>query len=243
MGKSKRALASWMQRHFGLDNQVERDAWVRMQLSRIPAGARLLDAGCGGQRYRPDCAHLSYTGQDFGQYTVDVKGRIGSAPLNEQVAYEYGDIDVVSNIWDIPLDAESFDVVLCTEVIEHVPYPIETVRELARLLRPGGTLILTAPSNALRHQDPFFFTSGFSDRWFERILPEAGLQIKTLDELGDYYSWMKVEMARTAGAHGWGARILMAPAFFYFAGKKPTELSRSALPMGYLVSAVKRQGA
>jgi len=67
-----------------------------------------------------------------------------------------------------------FDAILCTEVFEHIPFPIETTKEFARLLKPGGKLILTAPANCLRHMDPYFFYSGFSDRFFEKILGDAG---------------------------------------------------------------------
>lgn len=238
-GSLKSRLVGWTTDRFRLDNQHERDVWVRRQLALVQPGGRILDAGCGEQRYRPLCDHLAYVAQDFGQYSVDEKGRLGSPAPDGAVPFQYGELDIVSDIWDIPLPDGSFDAVLCTEVIEHVPYPIETVRELARLLRPGGRLILTAPSNALRHQDPFFFTSGFSDRWFARILPEAGLVVDELTELGDYYSWMKVEMARTAGVHGWVARALIAPGFLYFAAKKPTPESASTMVMGYLVTATK----
>lgn len=236
----KESLAHKMSAWFQLDNQIDRDLWVNQRLLQIPAGHTILDAGCGSQRYRATCSHLQYTSQDFGQYTVDERGRLGSPSANEATPYEYGEIDVVSDIWNIPLPNESFDAVLCTEVLEHVPYPIETVKELSRLLRPGGQLILTVPSNALRHQDPYFFTSGFSDRWLERILPEHDLEIQAMTELGDYYSWMKVEIARTAGVNGIGAKIVLLPAFLYFSGKRPTSSSRLTMTMGYMLTAVKK---
>jgi len=165
---------------------------------------------------------------------------LGSLSAADATPYPYGEIDVVSDIWSIPLPDATFDAVLCTEVLEHVPYPIQAVEELSRLLRPGGRLILTVPSNALRHQDPYFFTSGFSDRWLERILPEHNLEIEELTELGDYYSWMKVEIARTAGVHGIGAKMALAPAFVYFSGKRPTPSSRLTMTMGYMLTARKQ---
>ena len=152
------ALVTWLNSRFQLDNQIERDVWVNRELMRLPVGSTLLDAGCGSQRYRPTCSHLQYTSQDFGQYTVDERGRLGSLSAADATPYPYGEIDVVSDIWSIPLPDATFDAVLCTEVLEHVPYPIQAVEELSRLLRPGGRLILTVPSNALRHQDPYFFT-------------------------------------------------------------------------------------
>lgn len=237
--RAKAYIADWVERRFRLDNQIARDAWVCDAIADIPADSRLLDAGCGSQRYRSACIHLIYTSQDFGQYTVDERGRLGSPDPLVAEPYKYGPIDIVSDIWNIPQPDGSFDAVLCTEVLEHVPYPVETVRELSRLTRPGGKLILTVPSNALRHQDPYFFTSGFSDRWVERILPEHGFVIEELLALEDYYAWMKVQIARTAGVHGWFAVFALAPAFFYFASRRPTTESRMTMTMGYMVKARK----
>ena len=222
-----------------LDNQVDRDKWVIGKLSELHPGLRILDAGCGSQRYRSHCDHLDYAGQDFGEYSADAKKMMGGGDTPNPTAYPYGVLDYVSDIWDIPAEDATFDAVLCTEVLEHVPYPIASVRELARVLKPGGLLILTVPSNCLRHMDPYFFTSGFSDRWFERVLPEVGFEEPFIESVGDYYSWMKVEIARTAGLHSLGAKLMLAPALLYFSSKKATKPSRDALTMGYFVTARK----
>jgi SAM-dependent methyltransferase len=220
-----------------LNNQHVRDEFVVAELKKLPQGALLLDAGCGSQRYRPHCAHLSYRAQDFGQYTVAERPMLGQK--TEEETYPYGALDYVSDIWNIPEKDGTFDAILCTEVLEHLPYPIETIREFGRLLKPGGVLILTAPSNCLRHMDPIFFSSGFSDRWFERILPENNLQIRKIEPVGDYYSWMLVELARTAQAQSVVAKLLLAPAFLYYSFKQKSEASVNTLCMGYHVLASK----
>ena len=219
-----------------LNNQYERDRFVHAQLALLPVGALLLDAGCGSQRYRPACAHLTYRAQDFGGYTRDERPNLGSRK-DESWQYEYGQLDYVGNIWRVEEEDASFDAVLCTEVFEHIPYPVETLKEFCRLLRPGGTLILTAPSNCLRHQDPYFFFSGFSDRWYEKFLPEMGFEIELLKPVGDYYSWMGVELARTAVTHSFLAKLLLGPAFAFYMLKKSTPLSVDTLCMGYHVVA------
>ena len=222
-----------------LDPEYARDAFVSEQLKALPAGSKLLDAGCGSQRYRSFCAHLDYKAQDFGQYTTDDKKMFGSEGLGVKDGYVYGALDYTGDVWDIAEADGTFDAVLCTEVLEHVPFPIETVRELCRLLKPGGALILTAPANALRHMDPYFFNAGLSDRWYQKFLPENGMKIEILTPFGDYYRWLAVELARTSWANSVFAKILLFPAFLYFYNKKSTPTSTDTLCLGYFIRAVK----
>jgi SAM-dependent methyltransferase len=222
-----------------LNNQFSREAFIKGELEKIPRGKMLLDAGCGSQRYRKYCSHLLYRGQDFGKFKVDEKKMLGGGESSVVGDYEYGELDYTGNIWSIDEKDGHFDAILCTEVFEHIPYPIETLIEFSRLLKKDGRLILTAPSNCLRHMDPYFFYSGFSDRWFEKFLNSNGLKLESIYPVGDYYSWLAVEMARTAATHSIFAKFLLAPAFFYFYCKKQTSVSVSTLCMGYHVVAVK----
>ena len=181
-----------------------------------------------------------YKSQDFGQYKGDDKKVIGGDEYAVKDCYTYGEIDYLGDIWNIDEKDATFDSIMCTEVFEHIPYPIETVKEFSRLLKKDGKLILTAPSNCLRHMDPYFFYSGFSDRWFEKILDEAGFEIVFIESVGDYYSWIWVELVRTAVSHSILAKIILLPSIIYYMLKKKTELSESTLCMGYHVVAVKK---
>jgi len=232
-------LKSWVRK---LNNFNERTEWVQQQLQNIPKGSAILDAGCGSQQFRIFCEHLDYKGQDFGQYVSDEKTMIGAEDggVGAGGGYNYGKLDYVGDIWDIKELDNSFDAILCTEVFEHIPYPNETVKEFSRLLKPGGTLILTAPSACLRHMDPYFFYSGFSDRWYEKFLQDSGFEINVISPVGDYYSWLSVEMARTGLTHSIVAKVLLFPAFIYFFNKKKTKISVDTLCMGYHVLATKR---
>jgi SAM-dependent methyltransferase len=130
-----------------LNNQFERDDFVIAELKKIQAGKLLLDAGCGSQRYREYCSHLSYKAQDFGEYTTDKKRIIGSVGVGGKEGYKYGALDYVGDIWDIKEQSNNFDAILCTEVFEHIPHLIETIKEFSRLLKKDGKLILTCERN------------------------------------------------------------------------------------------------
>jgi SAM-dependent methyltransferase len=225
-----------------LDNLNERAEWVKRQLELIPSGSLLLDAGCGSQQFRKFCKHLDYKAQDFGQYISDEKKMLGaeSGGLGADNGYIYGNLDYTGDIWKISEVDSTFDAILCTEVFEHIPYPNETVAEFSRLLKPGGKLILTAPSNCLRHMDPYFFYSGFNDRWYEKVLDENNFEIKEIVAVGDYYSWMSVEIARTAMTHSFLAKAILFPAFLFYFNKKKTDISVSTLCGGYHVVAIRK---
>lgn len=226
-------------KHFynALNNHRQRIAFVETELKNINPGLKLLDAGCGSQQYRKYCDHLKYESQDFKQYDKSIKAEYGN---KDSESYEYGaDINYVGDIWNINVSDSNFDAILCTEVFEHIPYPIETVKEFSRIIKPGGKLILTAPSNSLRHFDPYFFYPGFSDRWYEKILPQFGFKIEKIQTIGNYNSWMASEIARTAVNGSIFSKIILAPSFFYYYFKKRTIVDVNSLCFGYHVVAIK----
>lgn len=220
-------------------NQERRDEFVAAQIAKLTSGSLLLDAGCGSQRYRHLCGHLEYRSQDFGQYTVDEKKMIGTEGAGGAQGYMYGPLDYTGDAWDIEEEDAKFDAILCTEVFEHIPYPIETVREFSRLLKKGGMLILTFPSVSLRHFDPFYFYSGFSDRWAEKILPENGFELLSVESDGDYYGFMSVELKRIFRNSGLLGKLATMPALAYTLLQPRTGLSVSTLSEGLFVTARK----
>jgi SAM-dependent methyltransferase len=221
-----------------INNQNARDDFVIDELKKIKSNSVILDAGCGSQRYRNHCSHLIYRAQDFGQYKSELKKPMGSSHITES-EYKYGQLDYIGDIWNIDEKNNTFDVILCTEVFEHIPYPIETIKEFSRLLKTDGILIITAPSNCLRHMDPYFFYSGFSDRFYEKFLNENSLKQLSITPVGDYYSWMAIQIASSASAHSILTKLLLLPSFFYYYGKKKTQNSIDALCLGYHIVAKK----
>jgi len=194
---------------------MRRLEWLKDHLGRIKPGSRILDAGAGEQRNKAFCGHLQYVSQDFCQY----EGKGDGAAL-QTGAWDTTRIDLVSDITAIPAPDQSFDLVLCTEVLEHVPDPLAALREFSRLLRPGGCMVLTAPFCSLTHFAPYHFASGLSRYWYERHLSALGFALEQIQPNGGWFDFVAQELWRlpwigksyASRALGWLALILAMPA-------------------------------
>lgn len=178
-------------------NEVQRQAWLGNALAALPKGARILDAGAGELRNRALCGHLDYVSQDFCQYHGAAAGAVKEGLQPE--TWDTSRIDLVSDITAIPAPDASFDAILCSEVLEHIPEPTHALDEFARLLRPAGTLILTAPFGSNVHMAPYHYCSGFSRYWYEHHLPQRGFIIGELVPNGDWYAVLRQEITRLGG--------------------------------------------
>ncbi|MHA1875451.1 MAG: class I SAM-dependent methyltransferase [Promethearchaeota archaeon] len=106
------------------------------------ARGRLLDVGCGDKPYELIFADAinDYIGMDL--------------PISESANKLEKQVDVYGSALDFPLKSNSFDAVLSTEVIEHLPEPKKMLKEAYRVLKNGGYLILTAPMTWGLHEIP-----------------------------------------------------------------------------------------
>lgn len=134
-----------------------------------------------------------YIAQDFGKYdpTECKKG------VSEELKWDTSRANIVCDIIDMPLEDNSVDVVLCTEVFEHLKDPVLAVQEIARILKSGGELILTAPFCSLTHMAPYYFANGFSEFWYKEHLEANGFEIRELTPDGNYFKYMAQELFRT----------------------------------------------
>jgi ubiquinone/menaquinone biosynthesis C-methylase UbiE len=97
----------------------------------------LLDVGCGAGKIGTMIEGYvgKYTGIDLSEERVELaKRRLGNAFLQ------------VASATDLPFPDETFDFVLCSEVLEHVPKYDKAVFEAVRCLKRGGTLLITTPN-------------------------------------------------------------------------------------------------
>lgn len=221
-----------------VNNEYKRREWLKNRLGELSSGKKILDAGCGSQQYRGYCNHLNYFAQDFGKFTIDEKGSLTAS----EVEYKYGRLDYTGNIWEIDEKDSYFDIILCSEVLEHIPWPDRTIMEFSRLLVKGGTLIMTVPSNCLRHMDPYFYFSGFSDRYIDFILRKYRFEKIQIEPVGSYHEWLMVETSRSIKNGGVFAWMCLFPAFayHYMKQRKSSESHINTLCMGYHVTAQKK---
>ena len=219
--------------------QKIRDEWVISEIAKIKDNAKIIDIGCGSQRYRRNCQKLRYFGQDIAEYTTDSKTSLESS-IGGKDGYQFGPLDYISSMENIPVKDASFDAILCTEVFEHAKDPVRAIPEFNRIIRTGGKLILTLPSSTVRHMDPYYYYSGFSDNWINYHLSKNGFEILKIEPVLDYYSLVSLEIARIASRPGILNKIFLFPAFMYLISKKATPESIATQCYGYHVLAEKK---
>lgn len=119
---------------------------IAEQAAKLPTNARsLLDVGGKGKPYA-----CFFSGRVASHYVLDV------AP-----AYS---VDVVGDARKMPFANASMDVILATQVLEHIPEPVAVIAEIHRVLKPGGTLLLSVPAIFPQHGSP-------GDYW--RYMPQG----------------------------------------------------------------------
>ncbi len=179
------------QLQIGQRNLEVREKWLKKTLKKIPSGKKILDAGAGELQYRKYCKHLKYVSQDFAQYdgTGDGNGL-------QTKTWDNSKLDIISDITSIPVKDKSFDALMCIEVLEHIPRPIDAIQEFSRIIKKGGKLIITAPFNSITHFSPYFFNTGLTKYCYEEHLTSSGFQINEITFNGNYFESLAHEVRR-----------------------------------------------
>lgn len=227
----------------GTKNHQQRIAWVIKQLETLPKGARVLDAGAGTQQFRKYAKHLAYVAQDFAAY---IPSDAESGLQNDK--WDYGELDIISDITKIPEEDGSFDAILCSEVLEHLPHPNLALKEFSRLLKKDGILLITAPFCSLTHQAPYFFATGFSQFYYNGILLENNFSSIELEANGSFFQYLAQEARRlnsvsktyTNKGLNWYQKIVTG-LFLRVLNRqeKKDKGSNELLAFGYFVKAIK----
>ena len=171
--------------------------WLKEEARRAaerPSKPRLLDVGCGIKPYRPffEPAVAEYVGVDLGNPLADLEGRIEALPVPDG----------------------SFDLILCTQTLEHADDPAKGVRELRRAVAPGGRVLLSTHGVQVYHPNP-------QDLW---RWTHAGLE-RLFRENGD---WSAVTVTPGAGTT---ACLGMLVALFLDAAAQRAHLRPLGMPL------------
>ncbi len=154
--------------------------FMKFASSQVAASDKVLDAGAGTLPYRRYFAHAHYEATDF-----------------EDAFYKESKIpyDFLCNLESIPKADDSYDVVVNTQVLEHVENPEAVLKEFFRILKPGGKLFLTAPQGWGIHGTPYHFFN-FTQYGLQSLFKKAGFEIVSIEPRGGMF-WYLGKRIRT----------------------------------------------
>lgn len=202
-------------------------AEVCERLLREHARGRLIDLGCG------KCPlYVVYRDLVSETVCIDWPGTLHKSPF----------LDLEADLnRTLSLESASCDTVLLTDVLEHIRKPDALISEIARILRPGGKLLLTVPFFYWLHEQPHDFFR-YTRYALEEFCRAPGLAILELSEYGgapeillDILGKQLASRPRVAGAFSALATWLTGTRL----SRRISRISREKFPLGYCLVATK----
>jgi SAM-dependent methyltransferase len=140
--------------------------YLDWELSKFPKNNKksLLDLGCGSLPYKPIYKE---------RFSINIAGDYDIR----------GAIDVRLDAINLPFPDNSFDVVIFSEVIEHIPNPEAAVIEISRVLKNGGVLLITWPFNYMMHEVPFNYFN-ITEFGMQHMAKNTGMSIEHIFRRG-----------------------------------------------------------
>jgi SAM-dependent methyltransferase len=149
--------------YYHLIRQLNASLRRALETVALPAGAKVLDYGCSTMRYRP----LFPRGVEY----------LGADLPGNSLAHV-----ILENDGRVPQADGSFDLVLSTQVLEHVEDPALYLAECRRLLKPGGQMILSTHGTFIFHPCPYDYWRWTSDG-LQKAIRDAGFEITGMQGL------------------------------------------------------------
>ena len=139
--------------------------FLKEQHQHMDNETRLLDAGAGSCPYKPVFEGVRYE-------STDMPGGF----------YKHSH-DFECFLHDMPKEDNTYDVVVLTQVLEHVPSPQAALKEICRVLKPGGKLLLSVPMNTPLHGEPWHFFN-FTHHGIGQLAQETGFTVTDIEKVG-----------------------------------------------------------
>ena len=148
--------------------------FVERSARDVSPGEHVLDAGAGESPYRAHFRGARYVGLDDGR---------------GDPRWDYSSLNVSGDLLAMPFRDGAFHHVLCTETLEHLTDPGTFLCEVARVLRPGGRLHMTAPLSFKEHQQPHDYFR-YTRYGIALLLERAGLEAVAIEPEGGYFRYL-----------------------------------------------------
>ena len=191
----------------------------------LPRGARVLDAGCGSGRTLDD---LRRYGEPSGMEL---------SPAGLEASRRRGHDVREGRVEAIPFEDASFDLVTCLDVIEHTDDDVLSLRELRRVARPGGRLVVTVPAHPWlwsRHDEVNGHRRRYTRRTLRRAAEAAGWEVERETGFNVFYlaPVALVRLARRGDGGADSSELALTPAALDTALELPLRLEAALVRRG-----------
>jgi SAM-dependent methyltransferase len=169
-------------------SRVALDAFAQQAAASLTPSSRVLDAGAGDCFYQGFFSKVKYESADLCQ-----------------VNKPYGQVTYVCDLAHLPVETERYDLVYCTQTLEHIKNPGAVLKEFYRVLKPGGTLWLTAPLFYEEHEVPYDYFR-FTQYGLRELIGSAGFKVEQMEWLEGYYGTLAYQLRVAAASlpkHPW----------------------------------------